>query len=273
MKTRAFTLIELLVVIAIIAILMAILMPALNAARDQARRLHCQSNIRTLTAAWLMYKDANDDKLVSAMTPTVSATGGVAQSAWVRLANNWNAAGVTLQEKKDALAAGALFPYVSKNLSVYRCPSDRRLKQSSIVTCRSFSIPDGANGEGYPANACVVAKKYGDIKQPGFKYVFIEDFDSRGDNQNSWVLNFPPNGKQFMDPVAIWHNKKSSFGYADGHAEMHQWKTKAFLDWCNQCLNAALYQSTSFNFSLNVTPEIEEDYRYLADGWPCKSHR
>ncbi len=50
-----FTLIELLVVIAIIAILMAILMPALRAAKDQARRVHCVSNVKILSLAWLMY--------------------------------------------------------------------------------------------------------------------------------------------------------------------------------------------------------------------------
>jgi prepilin-type N-terminal cleavage/methylation domain-containing protein len=67
MKSRAFTLIELLVVIAIIAILMAILMPALRMAKDQAVRMQCVGNVRTLSLAWMMYKDANDDKLVGAM--------------------------------------------------------------------------------------------------------------------------------------------------------------------------------------------------------------
>ena len=64
---RAFTLIELLVVIAIIALLMAILMPSLHLAREQARGVHCAHNVRTLTLAWLIYKDDNDDKLVCAM--------------------------------------------------------------------------------------------------------------------------------------------------------------------------------------------------------------
>ena len=61
MKRRGFTLIELLVVIAIIAILMAVLMPALNIARDQARRIQCISNVKSLTLAWLLYKDDYDD--------------------------------------------------------------------------------------------------------------------------------------------------------------------------------------------------------------------
>lgn len=65
-RRNGFTLIELLVVIAIIAVLMAVLMPSLRRAREQARSITCRANVRSLCTAWLMYKDANDDRLVSA---------------------------------------------------------------------------------------------------------------------------------------------------------------------------------------------------------------
>jgi prepilin-type N-terminal cleavage/methylation domain-containing protein len=64
MRSRAFTLIELLVVIAIIALLMAILMPSLKLAKDQAQRVHCVSNTKTLVLGWLLYKDDFDGKIV-----------------------------------------------------------------------------------------------------------------------------------------------------------------------------------------------------------------
>src|SRR5947209_1601069 len=62
---KGFTLIELLVVIAILAIIAAILFPVFAQARETARKATCQSNLKQISTAVLMYAQDYGDTLPS----------------------------------------------------------------------------------------------------------------------------------------------------------------------------------------------------------------
>jgi prepilin-type N-terminal cleavage/methylation domain-containing protein/prepilin-type processing-associated H-X9-DG protein len=267
MRSRAFTLIELLVVIAIIAVLMAILMPSLNMARDQARRIHCVSNTKALTLGWLLYKDDWDGKLVPGHTGirTDTEVGWVNQLQWVdeppALNSPWSL-------KKDAIKRGLLAKYVAGEVDIYRCPADRRHESSSLpVAFRTFSIAGGAHGEngsGWGYNRCTL---YTQIKHPTTKYVFVEEMDTRGLNMGSWQMN--PKNRTWTDPLAMWHNKKSTIGFADGHAEMHTWEDKSFIDWNLRFMNEPTYQG----FGMTPPADERKDIDYMTEGFPYRSFK
>ncbi len=265
MKTRAFTLIELLVVIAIIALLMAILMPSLRIAREQARSINCRSNLKTLTLAWLIYKDENDAKLPNAQTPE-PGYDRTKLAPWVVMPQNPGNSSV--EEKKEYIKQGVMWPYV-KEIKVYRCPSDRR-KNSPYhqYAYRTYSITGGLNGVnpngGWEILPCL---KYTDIRQPAVKWVFLAECDTRGYNMNSWVMY--PKRKEWVDPFGIWHrNNNSTIGYADGGVGMQQWHGKGLIEWNL----TALHNPPAFNFyRAPADDEEREDFNIALRAYPYRA--
>ena len=135
---RGFTLVELLVVIGIIALLIAILMPALNGAREHARRIKCMSNMRQLTAAWIMYANANKGHFCSSEWQDVKpgqgapyggyTLGGVPTNQipggfWTWIADTPNGQDFT---------RGMLWPFL-KDTQVYYCPNDAWMPETNYT--------------------------------------------------------------------------------------------------------------------------------------------
>ncbi len=109
-RKAGFTLIELLVVIAIIAVLAAILFPVFAAAREKARQASCQSNLRQLGLATMMYTQDYDETFP--LFQYDDCQSFVCHQYWfgLRTATGWDK------------TKGLLYPYM-KNGQVQRCPS------------------------------------------------------------------------------------------------------------------------------------------------------
>jgi prepilin-type N-terminal cleavage/methylation domain-containing protein/prepilin-type processing-associated H-X9-DG protein len=245
MNNKAFTLIELLVVIAIIAILLAVLIPALNIAKQQASGAICLSNHSGLSKSWTLYAEDNGGRIVGGDTPRLSVGTKDNYYNWVQLSNSGTPS--EKQEKERVIQIGKLYPYV-ESVKAYHCPGDKRCQSPSkdpgslglnIGAYRSYSIVGGMNGVAETGAWEIIPHvTTATLKSPGSKYVFVEEADGRGDNWGSWVIN--PKSRGWVDPFAIWHNKRSTLGFGDGHAEKHDWLEQSTIDMSE---NQTFYQS------------------------------
>jgi len=149
MPRRAFTLVELLIAIAIIGTLVALLLPAVQQAREAARRIACQNNLRQLGLALQGFHDTHRVFPASGWTVTGAGNPAGKSVGWRALVLP-HLEQLSLHELYDFEVhwwEGRNLTAASQRLKVYQCASvpQRQAVTSAVAKpprpAMKFSLP------------------------------------------------------------------------------------------------------------------------------------
>jgi prepilin-type N-terminal cleavage/methylation domain-containing protein/prepilin-type processing-associated H-X9-DG protein len=214
MRKKGFTLIELLVVIAIIAILAAILFPVFAQAREAARKASCQSNLKQIATAVMMYSQDYDE-----MTPHVAPDFDTHNPRPVLPGSpgcvtcRWH------------LWQHGIFPY-TKNVGILSCPSSNYRYPGNGLCGNPCGGPWYHPFGGYGGNVWGFTRAMADFERPADTIMVLDN-----GGPATVVEGFPVDGNHYY--LAWWghvfgnnanttnprHSATSNVAFWDGHVK------------------------------------------------------
>ncbi|MEM9353080.1 MAG: DUF1559 domain-containing protein [Planctomycetota bacterium] len=144
---RGFTLVELLVVIAIIGVLVALLLPAIQAAREAARRMSCQNNIKNIGLACLNYESTKGVFPPGSFYSNQSGEGenGLSWRAIILPYMEGGAIGDEIQRRIDEWATNNNGDILSASFLDGRFPQGVRLNETRVEVLQCPSDDDATS--------------------------------------------------------------------------------------------------------------------------------